>query len=166
VFAAVVTAAYLPFVSAGWWLFDSMWLMAGHWSFNGSLADGLLWLLPGVAARWVLAGLLAGLLVLSAWKGRDLLDRLVLSMLAFVVCTTTLFPWYLVWMMPLLVLRPHPALVFLCFIAPLVEMVVIDYHLQQVWELPLWVQLVEYLPFYGLLIYERLRSSPSLAEKT
>lgn len=148
--ALVGLAFYLPFVGAGWNLFASTWLMFSTWSFNGSLAGLFEALLPLSAAHWVAAGCLAALLGLSAWRGRDLITRMLLAMAALVVCSPTLFPWYLVWMFPLLVLRPDPALLVLGLLAPLTDLTVIGYTLDGSWILPVWVQLVEYVPFYAL----------------
>jgi hypothetical protein len=149
--AGLALVAYLPFLDAGWNLFSSTWLMFTSWEFNGSLAAGLEALLPLRAAHLVAAGLLAGLLVLGAWRGRDLLARMLLAMAALVVCSPTLFPWYLVWMFPLLVLRPDPALLTLGLLIPLTDLTVIDYRAGDGWDQPAWVWLAEYLPFYGLL---------------
>jgi hypothetical protein len=169
VFIAIVALCYLPFLTAGYGLVSSMWLMAKYWSFNGSLAAIAEALLPQAFARVLMAALLTDLLIWSAWWGKDLRSRLILAAAAFVVCTTTLFPWYLIFVFPLLVLRPDPALLALGILVPLSEMVVIDYHLQGVWELPLWISLVTYIPFYVLLVktvIQRGNSSRSLAENT
>jgi len=39
----------------------------------------------------------------------ELLDRLWTLALAFVLCTLTLHPWYLLWLVPFLVLQPRLA---------------------------------------------------------
>jgi alpha-1,6-mannosyltransferase len=152
VFVLVVTAAYLPFWSAGWHLFSSMWLMAKQWQFNGSLAPVLETFLSGAPARWTAATILSGLLAASIFLSRDLISRLLLASAAFVICSTTLFPWYLIWLLPLLVLRSDPALLWLVITTPITEMVVIGYRVGDSWHLPVWVSLVQYVPFYLLLV--------------
>ncbi len=150
-FLAICLLLYAPFLSAGFHLFSSMWLMGKFWSFNASLAAILEEILPRDLARAVALLTLAGLLLASVMRTRDLLSRLALAMGAFVVCTTTLFPWYLIWMFPILVLRPDPALLLLSALSPLTEIVSIGFRLDGSWDLPLWVRLTLYLPFFLLL---------------
>ncbi len=157
VFTAVVTIAYLPFLSAGWYLFDSMWAMAQFWSFNASAAGVLEALLPRVAARWIAAAGLVTLLLVLTWRYKQLLSRLLIAVLAFVVFSPAVFPWYLVWMFPLLVLRPDPALLLFGVLALVSEVVVIGFRLEAIWDLPAWASLVEYLPFYALICLGYLR---------
>jgi hypothetical protein len=147
----VVAVAYLPFVGAGAGLVESMWLMARKWSFNGSVAALLEAALPQPTARLAAAGLLAGLLLITPRLGRDLWARLLLAMGAFVVCTPNLYPWYALWMFPLLALRRDPALLALGVLLPLAEAVNIAWRTEQVWAPPLWPSLLIYGVFYPLL---------------
>lgn len=154
---AVGLLGYLPFLDAGWYLFSSTWLMATDWSFNGSLA-ALAEALLTLRTAHLLTAIVAGLLILAgAWRGTDLLARMLLAQAAFIACTPTLFPWYLIGMYPLLVLRPDPALLAIGVLAPLVDEVVVGHHLQGIWEPALWPRLVEYAAFYGLLLISARR---------
>jgi len=142
---------YLPFARAGWKLFSSTWLMATEWSFDGSLGAWFETLLPRHAAHLVAAAAAALAILLGAWRGRDLLSRMLLAQAAFVIFTPTLFPWYLIGMYPLLALRPDPALLALGILAPLAEEMMIGYHATGVWHLAVWARWSQYLPFYLLL---------------
>jgi len=151
----VGVAAYLPFWSAGWHLFSSTWLMATDWSFNGSIGTLLEGFLTKRQAHLV-ASILTGLgILLTTWRGRDFLARALGAQIVFVVFTPTLFPWYLVSTLPLLVLRPQAALLALVVLAPLADQVVIANHLRNIWHEAGWVRWSQYLPFYGLLVWER-----------
>jgi alpha-1,6-mannosyltransferase len=158
VFGLVVAASYVPFLQAGPKLFTSTWLMATDWSFNGSVAAGLESLLS-IGEAHLAAGILTGLGVLvAAWRGRDFLERALGAYLVFVIFTPTLFPWYVVSALPLLVLRPGPgmgpALLGLGVLVPLADQVVIAHQLRGVWREAAWVRWAQYLPFYGLLAWE------------
>ena len=118
----IVLCAYLPFASAGWYLLHSMWLMATGWAHNASVAGMLSRVLSPGAARIVTASLLSIGLWLSAWYGKDLLARLQLAMVCFIVFTTTLFPWYLIIMFPLLVLRPDPVLLIIAILISITDL--------------------------------------------
>ncbi len=150
----VGVAAYLPFWSAGWDLFSSTWLMATDWSFNGSVGALLESFLAKRQAHLV-SGIFTGLgILLTAWRGRDFLARAIGAQIVFVIFTPTLFPWYLVGTLPLLVLRPQAALLALVTLAPLADQVVIAHHLYAVWNEAAWVRWSQYVPFYGLLAAE------------
>ena len=147
----VAAAAYMPFAGAGHWLFDSMWLMARTWSFNGSVAAWLERLLPAAQAHLVAGGLMLALVLVVTWWGAGFRERVLLAVAAFVICTPTLYPWYLVWAVPLLVLVPDAAVIAILQLAPLSYLVLIAWQEQGSWTLPGWVPLAEYVPFYALL---------------
>jgi len=143
--------AYIPFWQAGWQLFSSTWLMATDWSFNGSVGALLESVLSKRQAHLVSAILTGAAILLATWRGRDFLARALGAQVAFVVFTPTLFPWYLVSTLPLLVLRPQAALLGLGVVAPLSDQVVIAHHLHGIWRESAGVRWAQYLPFYGLL---------------
>ena len=102
----------------------------------------------------ILSGLLTGLgIMLTAWRGRDFLAKALGAQLVFIIFTPTLFPWYLISALPLLVLRRQPALLVLMVLVPVADLVVINHQLQDVWTEATWVRWVQYLPFYGLLFW-------------
>ena len=155
--AVVVGLFYLPFRSAGLKLFESTWLMAREWSFNGGVAALFEQWWPRQTAHYVSGGLLALMIGLAVWRGRDLLARMLLIQAAFVVCTPTLFPWYLIGMYVLLVLRPDPALLALFILIPVADEVLVGYHASGIWNPAGWVKWVEYVPFYTLLLVSAWR---------
>lgn len=154
VFGLLVLAAYLPFRAAGLGLFTSTWLMATDWSFNGSLAHGLELVLPMTWAHLAAGILAAAGFGIATCRGRDFHARAIGAYLVFVTLTPTLFPWYLVSALPLLVLRPHPALLGLTILIPLADQVVIGHQMYGVWREVAWVRWLQYLPFYGLLAWQ------------
>jgi len=153
-FGATILLAYYPFRSAGVKLFSSTWLMATDWSFNGSVAAGLERIMPMGSAH-LIAGILTAMGIgIAAWQGRDFPARASGAGLAFAAFTPTLFPWYLVCFLPLLVLRPRPALIGLLIMIPLADIVVIDHQMIGLWHETVWVRWVQYVPFFGLLAWE------------
>ncbi len=153
VFILVSVVSYIPFRQAGWLLFSSTWLMATDWSFNGSVGAIFESIFPMGRAH-LLSGILTGLgILLVAWRGRDFLARVLAAQMVFIIFTPTLFPWYLISAMPLLVLRPQPALLALVVLVPLADLVVINHQLQDLWSETTWVRWVQYLPFYGIVLW-------------
>jgi hypothetical protein len=151
VLVATIAAGYAPFLAPGPAVFSSVALMARHWAFNGSLAALLRLAFSRDLTRELAVLTLLALLALSSWRGRDNTARLLMAVAAFVACTPNLFPWYLFLMMPLLVLRPDPALLLLSVLIPITETVTLEYRQSGVWRQPLWQLLLEYVPFYALL---------------
>jgi hypothetical protein len=87
----------------------------------------------------------------------DLIVQLYWATGAILLCAPTLFPWYLIWMVPFLCFFPNPAWLLLTGLSPLSYYVLIDW-----WTLGLWRQndlflKLQYFPFYGLLIWNFLR---------
>jgi hypothetical protein len=128
--------------------------MATDWSFHGSVGALLERLLPMGAAHAVSAALLGIAILASLRFGGDMLSRMMLAWTAFIVFTPTLFPWYLAGLLPLLALRPDPALLYLAATAILAEEVIVGYRATGAWEPAPWAKLAQYAPFYALLAIE------------
>ncbi len=67
-----------------------------------------------------------------------------------------IFPWYLTWIVPLLAIYPSPAWLLLTVAAPLSYHVLIPYRTTGLWQENHLFAVLEYTPFYGLLIGEFL----------
>jgi hypothetical protein len=134
-----------------------MVLMARTWEFNASLARVLGAVVPEPALRPVLLGLLVVGVLAAAFLARDLVSRALYALIALVVVTPTLHPWYLVWAVPLLTLRPHVALIALSGLAPLTYVAIIDLYTVNAWNPPLWPTAVSYGVFYALLVAGAVR---------
>ncbi len=70
-------------------------------------------------ARALLAAVLAAALLLIALRVRDLEAAVLASLAALLLLSPTLYPWYLLWLLPFAARRREPAFLFLCFSAPL-----------------------------------------------
>jgi hypothetical protein len=99
--------------------------------------------------------------IVATLAGRDLVSRALYALIALIVVTPTLYPWYLIWTVPLLTLRPHPAMIALCALTPLTHVAAIRLYETGVWEPALWPTIVSYGAFYGLLIAGALRERVS-----
>jgi hypothetical protein len=102
---------------------------------------------PEFFARALLAAGLAILLVLIGLRVRDLESAVFASLSALLLFSPTLYPWYLLWVLPLAARRREPAFLYLSFTIP------ISYALT--FPLPgasaAWVLALEYVPFAVLL---------------
>jgi hypothetical protein len=105
-------------------------------------------------ARMLLAVLLAGTLIVIGWRVRLLESAVFASLAALLLFSPTLYPWYLLWILPFAAKRRDPAFLFLSFSIPL------SYALLD--PMPGLsrgvIQACEYLPFALLLLVALLRS--------
>jgi hypothetical protein len=159
VFAVVAVAGYLPFASAGSGLFSSFKVYSSEWQFNGLLYKLLIAAVGDPRwTRWILTAVLGALVLRQAIKQDDVLR------FAFVVIGTglllapTLYPWYVMWIVPFLCFRLNRAWILFT------GLVFISYWVWEIfsaggeWELPWYLYLIEYAPFYGLLLFDGVKS--------
>ena len=66
-------------------------------------------------------------------------------------------PWYLTWIVPLLVFIPSKAFFWLIMACQFSYYVLINYQEQNLWQDSAAIRLIEYVPFFALLSYDLLR---------
>lgn len=82
---------------------------------------------------------------------------------AALLLTSTLHPWYLLWVLPFLCFYPQRAWILFTGLVMLSYQVVIRYAAEDVWEESIWVKLGIYLPFFTLLAADTWRSHRATA---
>lgn len=172
--------ATLAFVALG---FLPLTLLEGGFDglFRGTGAYGLRWQSFNFVFRWIeplvpelardggptdprlLARALVGLafLVLAVleWRrGGDARRAAWRVIGAFLLLTPTLHPWYLCWIVPLLVLEHRRAWAFVVAVAPLLYWPLGEWSARGVWVEPAWLWPVVALPFFALLAWDALRA--------
>ena len=102
---------------------------------------------------------IVGVTAWAAWRPAesfpDLLRRALIVLAVTLLVVPTLFPWYLVWVLPLLPLvgsRPSPAFLLLTGLVALLYLYYV--HMRAFW----WTPLAEYLPFFVVLAWEWWRT--------
>ena len=166
-FVIVICVAYLPFLGAGRKLFQSLIIYSNEWVFNGSLYSLFIWILPSPATARGMSAILLVLTigVLFFWSRKRHLDTdkqsiyfigfIVLGLLLLV--TPVLHPWYVCWIVPFLVIYPNRAWILLTGSVFLSYWVLKGYVASGVWEENLLVVTLEYVPFYGLLLFDGIQ---------
>ena len=155
-FAATIMLLYLPFLDAGRKIagFLPVYLNNPYESFNLGLKHLLMSLAPGLnysllSLSFIIALAIAGLLVfLKNKKDVEVLRyAYILTGLLLVLMPASLHPWYVVLIIPFLVVYPNPAwLLFSCT----VTLSYLKYVSPQ-GIMPTWVLVTEYLPFFVIL---------------
>ena len=136
-------------------LYESLAMFAHRWEFNGSMFE----LLYFIARSNDVAHLVSGILFLC-WLGwvfvvkRSLVEKVFLAFLGFVIFGPVVHPWYLCWLAAILVVRwSLPVFVLLGF-SSVSNIVVYVHRASGTWQDQPVVLLIEYLPFYVLLVRE------------
>ncbi len=158
VVAAVVVVGYLPFLGAGRRLAASLREYGSTWWFNGPpyMAASAMLRDPALARR-LLVALGAAFAVVAAFRERDLARFAYRVVACVLLLSPTVYPWYLVWIVPFLCLFPSRGWLAFTGLVALSYQVWTVYGASGAWLLPNWVLAAEYVPFYGLLVWDVLR---------
>ena len=163
-FLATVALLYLPYASAGQALFTGLRTYNEHWWFMKGAFGVLEWIAGDpINARRLAAVIVLGVIGWTAWKAMEL-DRALLWILgAGMIFTPTLHPWYVLWMLPMAVLRQSRPWLLLSGLAFTGYFGLGSYQDTGEWAQPLLARAVLWLPFFALMLYEawRTRSSES-----
>ncbi len=90
------------------------------------------------------------------FKGINYLQPVLLMGSAMLLLSPTLYPWYLIWIIPLLIFLPNWSWLLFTMLIQLSYFVLQGYATDGIWEESSMILWMQYLPFYGLLIFEYL----------
>lgn len=171
--AFVILALSWPVVRGGLDSNSGFTAYAGHWEMNDALFMALLAGIRAVSAlagadtlapfiaRVVSASLVIAGTILLAWRpladGRDLARRMLLAVAILFLFSPTQYPWYALWLLPLLSVQPRLSLMLLTMLLPL-------YHLRFYLDarglaavFDQGVVWVEHLPVWAVIFWEVCR---------
>jgi hypothetical protein len=144
-FLAVSVLGYAPYLGVGVGVWTGLRTYAARWSFNGSVYDILCLVLGSdMLARAGLGLTFGTVVVILAWRGARPVPAGSFLTALFILLSPTVHPWYLLWLVPYLALRPNPAWMGFTGLVMLSYHVLIGYAATGVWEEALWVRLAEY----------------------
>lgn len=163
--AAAVILFYLPFVNTPWrQLFFSLITFGNEFAFNGSIHGVLRAVLGGIPPATYTCKIILVLFLLSGFYffhpdisnrfGSDPVSGCFYSLGAVLLLSPTVHFWYLSWIVPLIVFRPSTAWIVLCLtISGYFVSSGISLNTGE-WRLPVWVQVMEWAPFYVFFMVE------------
>jgi alpha-1,6-mannosyltransferase len=156
VLVAAVVAALLvaPYAAAGAGLLDSLTKFSRYWRFN----DTVFALLAAVAPTYDLAVgaatiLLAALAVGLGVAGANPVPSALAVVAGSLILSPNVLPWYALWLVPLLVLRPDPGLLLFTGTVQLAYLVYPVWMAGARWHLGWDVRAIEYLPCVALSLW-------------
>ncbi len=171
-FVGLMGVIYLPYIGAGRELFSGLSIYTDRWFFNGSIFPAIVNVLRTTGltsnqpdamevARDVLALVFAvvlGCLIYCSRKNfnkpRELFKYAFILTGLFLLITSTVQPWYIIWVIPFLCVFISPSWILLTGSVFLSYHIYILFDTLNLWDEVHWIRLVEYLPFYILLSFE------------
>jgi hypothetical protein len=159
-FLLVAAAAHLPYIGAGPLLFDGLTTYAARWRFNDGLFRFLEWITGSGTGARAAAGVIVLALVVQSVRNAWTFERAVFWLTgAILTLSPTVHPWYLLWVVPLVAIRPNPAWLYLTGAVFLAYYGLGAYRATGDWPEPVWVKLAIYGPFFALLARDGWRGS-------
>ena len=162
VMLVTVVVGYLPFLDAGDGLTGSLRTYGFDWSFNGPPFMALSALFGDAARARLVLVVLGGLFaVVAALLTRDLARYAFLVIGAAILLSPTVYPWYLVWLVPFLCVFPNRAWILFTGLVAISYWVWVEYDASGAWMVPNGLLMLEYVPFYGLLVWDATHERPA-----
>jgi len=153
VMPVVTVLLALPYASAGSLAFRGITQYGLRWRGNDGVFHILYYLTGSLdTAKLIVAGFLVTMVLVLVALNANPLRSSYLTVGAVLLLTTTVHPWYLLWMAPFLAIYTSPAWLYLML------SVALTYHSAylatpgQPWEDVIWVKLLEYVPFFVLAL--------------
>jgi len=164
VFTFVCLITYLPFIlMPDRAVIGSLGEYLGSWQWNSFVFQLSQLVIGEIAARILCAIALVGSILFASLSGKtsDSFQRLFWAAGAYVIFSPALYPWYLAWLLPFLVINKNSAFLLLTGTSLLSYHVLIEYYATGEWYQLLTIPLLEYIPFFGLLLLGMYRQLAS-----
>jgi alpha-1,6-mannosyltransferase len=156
-------AGCLMYVEPTGGLLEPFKVFTAGFEFNGGMFSLMKFLLQSnLTARIVCAVCFVGWILITTALDRTFVEKVFLAFLGYVIFSPVVHPWYLTWLAVLLVLRWSPAVFLLLVLSNLSNIIVYQYRVFGVWQDSPLLMSLQYLPFFGVLMWELTRwRSPS-----
>ncbi|MFQ5608366.1 MAG: hypothetical protein ACE5GA_10495, partial [Candidatus Zixiibacteriota bacterium] len=153
-FLGSALVAYMPFlvILKPPALFGSLMEYTVRWQYNGSLYYALRLFTSPKVSKIIIAPIIVTALVYIGLRVKDRIKGAFASLVAYMALTPTLFPWYLALAFPFMTLRRSPALFTLFSLVFLSYWGLMGLNETGAWSESWLIRVLEYLPFYALLI--------------
>lgn len=136
----------------------SLITVGSQWRFNDSIFSAIYFLTGSLELSKGIV--VAAFLILAIFVYRrdpPIIKGAMILIGGTLLLTTTLQPWYLLWIIPFLCFYPNRAWILFTGLIMLSYHVLIQYIDNGVWEESMWIKIAIYVPFYVLLLNDGLR---------
>ncbi len=135
--------------------FETLFAFTKDWSFNGAVFEAIyLYFQDNQLSRLVCAGLLGVIILIINFRRKDFLETVYFSLLALMLLSPVVHPWYVAWVAVLLPVVRRWSGIALAAGVSLTSFTVMNYRLTGNWEQYPVVMMIEYLPMIVLLAME------------
>ncbi len=143
---------YLPFLSTDTHLFTGLSVYTRTWEANASVFFVLKWLLGDLQLAKLGVGLIFLAIYIHTYRSVAEFENASFIVLgSFLILTPTLHPWYILWIIPFLVLRLNRAWLYLTMASTAYYHVLIDYFGKDLWQEQMLIKGLIYIPFFVFL---------------
>ncbi len=157
-FITTIVLLYLPYIfGSNGLVLGSLFKYLNQWQFNGSIFNLLKYGLQFEYARYTVAILFILWIVYILISKSNINDKLFKAYAGHLVLTPTFFPWYFVWIFPLVLINLSPAFLYLSGAILLSYHVHIGYYATGEWTPIIWFGIAYYIPFFILLSWGPLK---------
>ena len=126
----------------------------GGWRNNDSVYGMLLWLTGGqYTAKYLAFALLGIAAVCAAVSNWPLEKKILATIVALLLVSANVHPWYLTWFLPMLALIPAPPLFIWLTLSPLFYNVLVDWNAKGVWNGSTSIRWWIYLPVLAAALF-------------
>jgi len=162
---ALAAALVLPYADAGWGLVMSLRKYSELWRFNETLFAPLAWLVGShVVAVRVAALTTVAVALALAWRRVEPATATLGVLAAWLLVMPNVLPWYVLWVVPFLVLRAAPPLLLFTGTVGLAYLVYPSWLSGEPWQLSWPLRALEYGPCLAVAALILLRARRRTAE--
>ena len=160
-FVLVVALASIRYANVGITnTFEGLLTYARDWHFNAGLYRVLEWVFVSSTLAKVVAAAIVLVVVSGSARNRWSVERTAFWVTgAILMLSPTLHPWYMLWMVPLLAVRPSRGWLYLTGSVFLGYYGLGSFQASGEWPEPWWLPMTVYGPFLVLLVADALRGS-------
>jgi hypothetical protein len=150
----VFVLGYLPYYESSFSMFEMYGIMAKRWYFNNPIFDVLHLYFTNENTHTICSVLLLIWLGVTLPYVKNIINGAFMLFLGITLCAPMIHPWYLLWLALFLPFRRSMAVIVFCGTVMLCNYTVWHWQSGNGWKQSWMILLLEWLPFYGLLILE------------
>jgi len=158
IFLVTIFLCYLPYLSIGYKVLGSFNTFIKDFYFNSSIFSLLHFFTnQSKISSFICYIFLAIYIIIILLKKQDFIFTIFLFLIGIYIFSPIVHPWYLTWIIPLLIFIPSKAFFWLIMSCQFSYYILIKYTQENIWQESTIIKLIEYLPFFALLIWDLLR---------